>query len=165
MARRRRFATTNEGDPLVPMLSLTCLLIPLLLLGSVFVKYHVLPVGAPKYCTGAGCESKPDTAEDLGLTLMITDQGFHLKVNPAHRKSWMAQGGGPDIPALDGGFDYRALTERLAEIKRDHRGETLLRLGAEDDIRLDVLIGAMDAARGTADAPLFPDVVLVRGVV
>ncbi|HUT78010.1 MAG TPA: hypothetical protein VM285_10005, partial [Polyangia bacterium] len=103
--------------------------------------------------------------EELGLTLVITNQGFHLKVNPAFRMGWMAQGGGPDIPAVDGGFDYRALTERLAELKREHRNETLLRLSAEDDIRLDVLIGAMDAARGTAEAPLFPDVVLSRGLV
>lgn len=125
----------------------------------------MLPVQAPSLCTGAGCEAPPGADVNLGLTLVITDQGFHLKVNPVHRKSWMEGVGGPDIPRAERGFDYRALTRRLEEIKREHGSETRLILGAEDDIRLDVLIHAMDAARGTAEAPLFPDVVLSRGVV
>jgi hypothetical protein len=163
MPKPRRVLRLQEGDPLIPILNLTCLLIPLLLIGSVFVKFHVLPVQAPEPFPGPARET-PE-AEGLGLTLTVTAKGFHLKVNPVHRKPWMAEDGGPDIPVLDDGFDYRALHERLAELKRDHRQETRLKLGAEDDIRLDVLIGAMDAARGTAEAPLFPDVVLARGIV
>jgi hypothetical protein len=42
--------------------------------------------------------------------------------------------------------------------------ETQIVIGGENNIDYDVLIRAMDAARGTPEAPLFPQVLLSSGV-
>jgi biopolymer transport protein ExbD len=141
------------------------MLIPMLLYGVVFVKFHTLQVNAPKSVPG---KVAPEPREDLQLTLFVTDQGFHFKVNPEFRLPWMTQaveGSGPDIPRTDEGWDFDELTARLKQIKRDHARERRITLGAEDDIDFDVLIRVMDHARGREGEQLFPEVTLTRGVV
>ena len=159
-----------EGDPLIPILNLVCMLIPLLLYGAVFVKFHTLTVNAPEMRDGL--PPQDTSIEPLALMVMITDQGFHIKVNPKYRLPWMnaaTQGSGgddaPDVPKTEDGFDFAGLVERLEEIKREHREETLFYLGAEDQIEYDVIIQTMDHARGTAGRLLFPHVTLTRGLV
>jgi hypothetical protein len=165
MAKIRRLTAAQEGEPLVPILNLVCMLIPLLLYGAVFVRYKTLDVSS----SGAVGPPPEQLAEALDLTVKITEGGFHLAVNPKYRLPWMNAASRqtsalPDIPRLDGGWDFDALTKRLEEVKRDHDRETKIYMVAEDDIPLDVLIRTMDHARGTDDA-LFPDVVLTRGIV
>ncbi len=161
MYRPRRKPDIADGDPLIPIMNLVCMLIPLLLYGAVFVKFQTLtvkpPPTTPKITT-------PEETKNLNLTVIATDQGFHLKVNPAHRKPWM-NADGPDIPKKDGGWDFATLLEKLALIKNDHGKETRIILGAEDDVTLDVLIKMMDCSRGAPESPLFPDVSLTRGIV
>jgi len=162
MRRLRRKIGTPAGDPLISVLALVAMLIPMLLYGVVFVKFKTLNVNAPK----VGDEVPP--SEDLQLTVFITDQGFHFKVNPERRQPWMAQAGdgaGPDIPRRDDDWDWISLGERLRELKRDNTKERRITLGAEDDIDFDILIKVMDHARGTDDEQLFPEVTLTRGVV
>ena len=72
---------------------------------------------------------------------------------------------GPDIPKKDDDWDYEELNRKLKEIKDLHREESLIILGAEDDIALEVLIRTMDFSRGTEEDVLFPNVTLTRGVV
>lgn len=154
------------GDPLITVLSLVCMLIPLLLYGAVFVKFRTLDVQSPKHVPPGEPIPKPDKA--LDLTVFITDQGFHFKVNPEFRLPWMAQaytGSGPEIPRIDEGWDFAQLSEKLREIKSDHRAETKIVLGAEDHIAYDILIKVMDHARGDETETLFPNVTLTRGVV
>jgi len=149
---------------LISVLALVCMLIPLLLYGAVFVKFRTLKVNAPR----VGDKVDPVEREDLQLTVFITDQGFHFKVNPELRLPWMSQAtgaAGPDIPRTDDGWDFDELTARLKEIKRDHARERRITLGAEDDIDFDVLIKVMDRARGSESDQLFPEVTLTRGVV
>lgn len=169
MPRARRKVASYEGDPLIPILNLVCMLIPLLLYGAVFVKFITLTVNAPKIST-APAQQQPQENEALNLTVMITDQGFHFKVNPKFRMPWMSQAtetasAGPDIPKKDDDWDFAELNRKLKEIKENHREEQSLILGAEDDIKYDVLIKAMDFSRGTLEEPLFPVVTLTRGVV
>ena len=169
MAKKRRKEDAYEGDPLIPIMNLVCMLIPLLLYGAVFVRFMTLTVNAPKI-SRAPAQQPPDQNEALNLTVMITDQGFHFKVNPKHRMPWMSQAtetasAGPDIPKKDDDWDFEELHRKLKEIKEDHREEPNIVLGAEDDIEFDVLIKAMDFSRGTEEEPLFPVVTLTRGVV
>ncbi len=166
---KRRVIPGYEGDPLIPIMNLVCMLIPLLLYGAVFVRFMTLEVNSPKM-TNAPQQQPPDQNEKLNLTVMITDQGFHFKVNPRFRLPWMSMAtetasAGPDIPKKDDDWDYEELNKRLKEIKENHREETQLILGAEDDIAFEVLIQAMDYSRGTKEDRLFPDVTLTRGVV
>ncbi|MFO8073674.1 MAG: biopolymer transporter ExbD [Polyangia bacterium] len=169
MAIKRRETGGYEGDPLIPILNLVCMLIPLLLYGAVFVRFMTLTVNAPKI-SRAPSQQKPKEQDALNLTVMITDQGFHFKVNPKHRLPWMSQAtetasSGPDIPKKDDDWDFKELNRKLKEIKDNHREEQNLILGAEDDIKYEVLIKAMDFSRGTPEDPLFPVVTLTRGVV
>ncbi|MDJ0761778.1 MAG: biopolymer transporter ExbD [Myxococcota bacterium] len=169
MPVKRRPLDEYEGDPLIPIMNLVCMLIPLLLYGAVFVRFITLEVNSPKM-TNAPVEPPPDQAEKLNLTVMITDQGFHFKVNPRYRLPWMSMAtetasAGPDIPKKDDDWDYEELNKRLKELKENHREERQLILGAEDDIQFEVLIRAMDYSRGEETNELFPDVTLTRGVV
>jgi hypothetical protein len=100
---------------------------------------------------------------------MITDQGFTFKVNPKFRLPWMSMStetasAGPDIPKKDDDWDFKELNKKLKEIKENHREETQIILGAEDDIKYEVIIKAMDWSRGTDTDRLFPNVTLTRGV-
>lgn len=169
MALKRREMDALDGDPLIPIMNLVCMLIPLLLYGAVFIRFMTIEVNSPKISSGAPSDPQ-DQDEKLNLTIMITDQGFTFKVNPKFRLPWMgmatdAASAGPDIPKKDDDWDYAELNRKLKEIKENHREETQLILGAEDDIKYEVLIQAMDWSRGSEDTPLFPAVTLTRGVV
>ncbi len=169
MGKPRREVDVAEGDPLIPILNLVCMLIPLLLYGAVFVRFMTVQVNAPKI-SRAPAQQQPEQNEALQLTVMITDQGFHFKVNPKHRMPWMSQAtetasAGPDIPKKDDDWDFAEFNRKLKELKENHREELNIILGAEDDIQFEVLIKAMDYSRGTLEEPLFPAVTLTRGVV
>jgi hypothetical protein len=164
MRRLARRTKAAEGDPLISVLALVAMLIPMLLYGVVFVKFKTLDVRAPR--TDGPPHVEPD--RELRLTVFITDQGFHFKVNPEFRLPWMTQAvdcAGPDIPRTDDGWDFDELAARLKQIKSDHARERRITLGAEDDIDFDILIRAMDHARGSDEDQLFPEVTLTRGVV
>ena len=171
MGKPRREEAGYEGDPLIPIMNLVCMLIPLLLYGAVFVRFMTLDVNAPKIAQ-ASVQQQPEENKALNLTVMITDQGFHFKVNPIHRLPWMSQAtdtasAGPDIPKKDDDWDFEEFNRKLKELKDLHREEVNIILGAEDDIPYEVLIKAMDYSRGGSDAEtqLFPVVTLTRGVV
>lgn len=169
MAMKRRSMAIAEGDPLLPVMNLVCMLIPLLLYGAVFVKFMTVEVNSPKISAGQAAAPE-EQDEKLNLTVMITDQGFTFKVNPKFRLPWMgmatdAASAGPDIPKKDDDWDYAELNRKLKELKESHREEVQIILGAEDDVKYEVLINAMDWSRGTTEDPLFPSVTLTRGVV
>jgi biopolymer transport protein ExbD len=164
MRRLRIRAAGSSGDPLIAVLALVSMLIPMLLYCAVFVRFRTLEVRAPRTII----ERSAPPEQPLDLTVMITDQGFYFRVDPARRLPWMAQAvgaAGPDIPRTEAGLDFELLTDRLREIKRDNARETKIILGAEDHVPFDDLIQAMDHARGDDAEPLFPDVTLTRGVV
>ena len=168
MAMKRREMESVEGDPLIPIMNLVCMLIPLLLYGAVFVRFVIIEVNSPRM-SQVPSQQPPDQNEKLNLTVMITDQGFTFKVNPKYRLPWMsmsteAASAGPDIPKKDDDWDFKELHKKLREIKENHREETQIILGAEDDIKYEVIIKAMDWSRGTDSERLFPNVTLTRGV-
>ena len=168
MAIKRREMASVEGDPLIPIMNLVCMLIPLLLYGAVFVRFMTIEVNSPRM-SQVPTQQPPDQNEKLNLTVMVTDQGFTFKVNPKFRLPWMnmsteGASAGPDIPKKDDDWDYSELHKKLKEIKENHREETQIILGAEDDIKYEVIIKAMDWSRGSESDRLFPDVTLTRGV-
>lgn len=167
MAMKRRELGGYEGDPLIPILNLVCMLIPLLLYGAVFLRFMTIEVNSPRMSNVP--QQQPEQNEKLNLTVMITDQGFTFKVNPKFRLPWMSMStetasAGPDIPKKDDDWDYKELNRKLKEIKENHREETQIILGAEDNIKYDVLIQTMDWSRGSENDRLFPNVTLTRGV-
>jgi len=160
----------DEINPLIPIMNLVCMLIPFLLLSAAFIQYAAINVQAPKIQSASQQQQQPDQMP-LNLTVMVTNEGFHFKVNPQHRLPWMAMetdsasGAGPDIPKKpDGEYDYEQLTDKLKEIKEKHQDENQIIIGCEDNIKYEILIKVMDASRGTDESPLFKDVVLTRGI-
>ena len=117
MIKRRRTLGIQEGDSLIPIMNLVCMLIPMLLYGAVFVKF--VTVDVKQTSTDI---SPPPKDDPLNLSVMITDSGFYFKVNPTHRLPWMESANSqsvsaPDIPKKDDGWDFGALATRLREIK------------------------------------------------
>ena len=104
MAILRREMESYEGDPLIPVMNLVCMLIPLLLYGAVFLRFMTIEVNSPRMSNVP--QEQPEQNEKLNLTVMITDQGFTFKVNPKFRLPWMSMStetasAGPDIPKKD----------------------------------------------------------------
>ena len=161
--RQYRENNIEQGDPLIPILNLVCMLIPLLLYGAVFVKFKVLDVAPPKIKQGTIEQTKDDA---LNLQVIVGEAGFYIKVNPKHRQAWMAEPGtGPDIPKTDNGLDYDELRRKLTELKNAHATEQTIFIGAEDNIDYEIIIKLMDFTRGTSAHPLFPNVQLTRSLV
>jgi biopolymer transport protein TolR len=64
----------------------------------------------------------------------------------------------------DGGFDFEALATCAATVHGAFPTERRVTLSADPDIRYELVVSAMDALRGTEDAPLFPEVLLSAGI-
>lgn len=168
---KKKRVELEKIDPLIPVMNLVCMLIPFLLLSAAFVQYASINVQAPKIQSSQQQQPPPQDRMPLNLTVMVTDAGFIIKVDPQYRMPWMSQATdsantGPDIPKKpDGKYNYEDLLEKIKEIKDKHPDESQVIIGMEDTLKFDILIKVMDATRGTDTSPLFPDVVLTRGIV
>jgi biopolymer transport protein ExbD len=113
-----------------------------------------------------------ETVRTLDLAVIITDQGFYISSSLSD--SAAALGIGPAIPILaDGEYDYQALSKQLYEIKQKvgkafADAESVV-IQAEPQIRYQILVSAMDAARSIRidekTVMLFPNVALSAGVI
>lgn len=158
--RRKNPTHASEEPNLIPVMNLVCLLIPFLLLTATFIQYAVIDVTSPRFIPGPG---QVETDPGLELTVLVTDQGFTLSTRGPR------PGAGPTVPMLRGpgkaGYDYTALTARLRRIKDDNEGESRIHIGAERNIDYDTVVKVMDATREDGSGELFPDVVLLAGVI
>jgi biopolymer transport protein ExbB/TolQ/biopolymer transport protein ExbD len=106
-----------------PMLNLMVMLIPFLLTSSEFVKIGTIELKLPEASSGIGGGGAGNGQENLenaklDLGIIITSKGFNIfhyfkkesEVNIGERK--------PDIPLVNGEYDYNTLNKELAEIKR-----------------------------------------------
>jgi len=105
--RERRFEDELQELKLVPIMGLVVVLIPMLLLITVFVQIGVVNVSAPKVGVGAPNDTPEDEKKPLNLTIGISENGFTLaatggvlpgqEIDPAN-PSATAQQSGPQIP-------------------------------------------------------------------
>lgn len=168
MAKPRKLNPTPdpEGINLIPIMNLVSILIPFMLLSTVFVAITILHVSSPRF--GPGTLSEDDTlkpTKPLHLTVVVTDEGFRIK---ARAGVLSGDTSGDFIPKAGDDYDYERLTRRLAEIKALPEGtdETNIIVTAEKNIRFEILARVMDATRRDGSGKLlFPDVVLSTGVV
>jgi hypothetical protein len=58
MAIKRRSLESYEGDPLIPIMNLVCMLIPLLLYGAVFMRFMTLAENVQCASGAAGTKRK-----------------------------------------------------------------------------------------------------------
>jgi biopolymer transport protein ExbB len=125
LTRRSRETEEPADTDVTPMLNLMVMLIPFLLTSSEFIKIGAIELKLPEAKqTGAGIGGTPAVQETrLDIGIIITAQGFSLfhyfkQETPASNQDSAAQSIQPDIPLVDGLYDFETLNRRLVEIKR-----------------------------------------------
>ncbi|MFH1437712.1 MAG: biopolymer transporter ExbD [Pseudomonadota bacterium] len=173
MARKRKPLEKPEDAYLIPVMNLVCLLIPFLLLTATFVTYGVINVNAPRFNQAAQQQQQPDRLP-LNLTILVTDQGFTIS---AKGQNLSSEGGGVDATSAAGptvpkkrvegkmDYDYDGLAKKIREIKDENEDESQINIGAEKSILYGVIVKVMDATRDDSKGELFPNVVLLGGVI
>jgi biopolymer transport protein ExbD len=153
-------------------MNLVCLLIPFLLLTATFVQYAVINVNAPKFNQSASQQPPPDRLP-LNLTVLVTDQGFTITARGQNLGTGSAgidasANAGPTIPKKRIGgelkYDYPGLTKKVRELKDENDEESQVNIGAERNIEYETIVQVMDATRADEKGELFPNVVLLGGV-
>jgi hypothetical protein len=169
MATKKRTMAAEELD-LVPIMNLVTILIPFLLMASEFVTLAAIDSTLP----AIGAPTPPDSEEDesLGLSVIVTDEGYTVAGNDATLKSPgddEEEDSGPTIPCGKPGcptassYDIDELSRMLRDIKDRWPDEENVILVPESDIKYEVLINTMDATRKDKTGDLFPFVVIAGG--
>ncbi|HNL27514.1 MAG TPA: biopolymer transporter ExbD [bacterium] len=150
--RRSVKAESTELD-LRPIMNMMCILIPLLLKCSEFVKMTYLELNLPPLSGGGGgggADDKPEKEKPkIGLKLVVTEKGMTIAGNSI---VLAGEGGttGPTLPKLaDGKYDFRGLELKMKDIVKQINGkgfedERTIIITAEDVIPYQAIVTAMD---------------------
>ncbi len=92
----------------------------------------------------------PDEKPPLFLTIVVTEDGFHVKGNAAilatgASAAWKP--GEPTIAARDGEHDFDELARLIVKVKAEYPDEENVLIAADPDVSHEVLVRAADAAR------------------
>lgn len=87
---------------LTPMMNLIAILIPVLLVSTVFVEIAVINVSAPSIGPSSAQEDQPDKPDEppLNLTVTVTDKGYTVAGSGGVLGGDGSQDAGPTIPIL-----------------------------------------------------------------
>ncbi|MCB0156235.1 MAG: biopolymer transporter ExbD, partial [Anaerolineae bacterium] len=101
-SERRNFKEEEMELNLTPMMNLIAILIPALLVSTVFVEIAVVNVSAPAIgAPSADQEEKPPDKPPLNLTVTVTDKGYTVAgAGGVLGEEEAAAGGGPTIPLV-----------------------------------------------------------------
>jgi len=173
MARKKSAEQTMDLD-LIPIMNLSGQLIALLLITTTFVGYAVINVNAPRFNVTQQTPVVPEKPP-LNLTVLVTDQGFTVSVKGQNLGT---EGGGVDASAAAGPtipkkrvggkmeYDLETLSRKVREIKDDdNEDESQVNIGAEKTITYETIVQVMDTTREDEKGELFPNVVLLGGVI
>jgi biopolymer transport protein ExbD len=165
-AMRRMKSHSDEAEEetgelnLVPYLDIVTNIIIFLIASVAYnVSFGNVNVTLPTLASGGGAAADEPPKPPLNLTVTAGATGFTIG----------ASGGilAP-IPKLPAGvYDYKALTQRLMEIKAvpENVDETKATFNADGQIPYRIVIETLDAMReDTAHKMLFPDVVFAAGI-
>ena len=120
LSRGREEEEVADAD-VTPMLNLMVILIPVLLTSSEFVKVGAIELKLPESSQASGGAAGVPLDAKLDVGVVITSKGFNVfNYFKSEDKSPQQKPGGivPDIPIVKGAYDYRALSEKLAEVKK-----------------------------------------------
>lgn len=104
--------------------------------------------------------------EGLTLSVTIADRGIIVASREGRFASGCERTGAEPltITRAPSGYDFAALQRCLERVHARHPGEDTVIVTADPRVPYEDLISAMDAARGSAEAPLFPRVLLSAGI-
>ena len=157
---------------IIPYLDIMMNLIMFMLLSITgFAVLGIINVNSPSYGPSAGLAANPNDKPPLTLTVAISDKagaaGFYIAATGAVLPGLGGNPNAPTIPKKGDDFDFAALTAKMKEIKAGlpalgYPNETKIILSADPTVEYSTLVHTMDATRGVAGAPLFPDVTLAQ---
>ncbi|MFM2153322.1 MAG: hypothetical protein RL199_1757 [Pseudomonadota bacterium] len=175
--KRRAHPHEHTGElNIVPYLDIMVNLVMFMLMSMTgFVSFQVVNVNFPDASSGAAATQDTPQAEKLALTVAVSPRGFYIAakggVLPAEAGSvgeTVDSAAPPSIPCKVAStkerpcgvedYDYDALTRKLAAVKKRYPKTTNLFLVSDPTTRYETIIHVMDASRGDAQNPLFPDV-------
>ena len=132
--RGRRNVETAELN-ITAFMNLMVILVPFLLITAVFSRLAILELNLP------GSSSEPADPQELTFQLEVIVRDSRIEVGDRN------VGALGVYPNGDGGYDFDALSEKLAEIKRRYPEKTDASILLEPDIAYDTLVQVMDRVR------------------
>jgi biopolymer transport protein ExbB/TolQ/biopolymer transport protein ExbD len=126
LAKRMKIADSRHSEEeaadtdVTPMLNLMVMLIPFLLTSSEFVKIGAIELKLPEASQqgGGGGGGEPELQnQKLDVGVVVTSKGFTL-FNYFKGQEVQSPSTEPDIPLVNGEYNYVELNAKLAEVKR-----------------------------------------------
>jgi biopolymer transport protein ExbD len=153
--RVRRLRKHGAGLEVTAFINLIVVLVPFLLSTAVFTRLSVLDLTLPAQSSGALEQLK---VEDLKLEIVIRPDALEV----GDRLGGLIQ----RIPNASAGYDVKALTTLMQQVKARFPQATAATVLAQPDTSYDVLVQVMDAVRETqtingpkvTHVELFPDI-------
>ncbi len=158
MIRRRRGGRRQGGDStelnITAFMNLMVILVPFLLITAVFSRLAILELNLP------GSSTEPVDRQDQTFQLEVIVRTDKIEVGDRN------QGLLGVYPNSDEGYDYAALEQKLAELKKAYPSKTDAAILLESDISYDTLVQVMDLVRiaetveenSVVRSDLFPDI-------
>jgi biopolymer transport protein ExbD len=151
--RRHRDEETVELN-ITAFMNLMVILVPFLLMTAVFSQLAILELNLP------GSSSEPADPQDMTFQLEVTVRGQQIEVGDRN------VGALGIYPNEADGYDFEALSAKLAEIKASYPEKTDASILLEADISYDTLVQVMDRVRVVVSVEndaivrtdLFPDI-------
>ncbi len=172
----RKRTKYHEPDPseevgelnIVPFLDITVNIIVILLVVAASIAFFAqLEVQLPLLNT-SGVGSRSNNEEPpFRLSLTLSENGIIVSgPNNKYAPGCEQAGTGRVITVPNSGdeYDWEGLTACAQRIKREHPEADEVRISGNDTVEYQYFIRTVDAVRGTAAEPLFPNVVLVAGI-
>ena len=160
MIRSRRGGRHHRNDTaelnITAFMNLMVILVPFLLITAVFSRLTILELNLP------GSSSEPVEPQEQTFQLEIIVRNDKIEVGDRN------QGLLGVYPNTDDGYDYAALAEKLAELKKRYPSKTDASVLLEQEIAYDTLVQVMDTVRVSQEVDeeevlvkrkeLFPDI-------
>ena len=153
----RRHGTDSAVLNITAVMNLMVILVPFLLITAVFSRLAILELNLP------GSSSEPVDPQEQTFQLEIIVRQDKIEVGDRNQGLLGIYPNGDD-----GGYDYAALAEKLAELKERYPTKTDAAILLEQDIAYDTLVQIMDTVRVAQDvneedgvidrSDLFPDI-------
>ncbi len=158
---RRHGEEELEEVNLIPIMSILCILIPVLILAFNFFEVSIQQVAAPK--VGKPKEQKEKQDKPLQLTVVIDSKGFSIKQNselvtekekPIPKHEYQTEEGDSKRD-----YNFPELYRRLREIKKNFPDERTVNISGDSKIPWHVIARTIDATRVQLEADSFEDYV------
>jgi len=153
MARKKKRIEMETQEPdLSPIMSILCILIPVLLFAFSFVEIKVQAVSAPRMGSGKSKKQDDDQKKPLNLTVLITAKGFVVKQqaelttepDPPIFKRTLTDKDGKEVENM---YDFPTLYSKIMAKKLAYPEESTINIGAEMNIPWHIVARTIDAAR------------------